>query len=130
MPIGPYGAGSEDSMAFFLTIYHLTEQVPKGKVTTYGHLAYLAGKPSNARQAGQALKLLPSDHSVRYNTGCVPWWRVINSSGRISNIENRDLQAELLANELDCDQPFNLAKFGWFPEPESVDLDFEVYESS
>lgn len=117
-------------MAFFLIVYHLTEQIPKGRVTTYGHLAYLAGKPSNSRQAGQALKLLPRNLSARYNVECVPWWRVINSSGRISNIENRALQAQLLENELNTSQAFNLAKFGWFPEPESVDLEFEVYESS
>lgn len=121
-----YGASNEDSLAFFLTIYHLVEQIPRGKVTTYGHLAYLAGKPNNSRQAGQALKLLPSREQARYNSMCVPWWRVINSSGRVSQIEHRDRQHELLQAELDVDGPhYRLSEYGWFPEPEDVDLDFE-----
>lgn len=121
-----YGASNEDSLAFFLTVYHVVGQIPRGRVTTYGHLAYLAGKPNNSRQAGQALKLLPNNENSRYNSMSVPWWRVINSSGRVSQVEHRDEQHELLQAELDAEgPPYRLSEYGWFPEPEDVDLEFE-----
>lgn len=121
-----YGTGSQDTLAFFLTIYHLTRQIPEGKVSTYGHLAYLAGKPNNARQAGHALKLLPSSSRSKYNKYNVPWWRVISASGKVTNIESREEQKQRIYSELHNDtDTINLAAFGWFPEPEHVDLDFE-----
>lgn len=121
-----YGSSRQDSLAFFLTVYHIAEQIPRGKVTTYGHLAYLAGKPNNSRQAGQALKLLPRSDRARYNVMSVPWWRVINASGRVSQVEHRDEQHELLQAELEVSAPpYSLVSYGWFPEPEEVDLDFD-----
>ena len=120
-----YGTGSQDTLAFYLTIYHLTAQIPRGKVCTYGHLAYLAGKPNNSRQVGQALKLLPRSEQSHYNSQNVPWWRVIGSGGKVTNIENKKLQTDLLNSELDkSTETFNLNKFGWFPEVDDVDLDF------
>lgn len=121
-----YGSSSQDSLAFFLTIYHVAEQIPRGRITTYGHLAYLAGKPSNSRQAGQALKLLPRTERARYNVMSVPWWRVVNAGGKVPQVEFREEQNMLLQAELEVDEPpYSLSKFGWFPEPEEVDLDFE-----
>lgn len=121
-----YGTGSQDTLAFYLTIYYLTRQIPEGKVSTYGHLAYLAGKPNNSRQAGHALKLLPSSKRSKYNTYNVPWWRVIGAAGKITNVEGRQRQHDILGAELQIDtNSINLEIFGWFPEPEHVDLDFE-----
>jgi methylated-DNA-protein-cysteine methyltransferase-like protein len=51
--------------------------IPKGRVATYGVVARLAGRPGAARTVGWALSALPHDTDV-------PWWRVINSAGRIS----------------------------------------------
>ena len=36
-------------------IYRLIRLIPRGKVATYGQLAFLAGRPNGARAAGQAL---------------------------------------------------------------------------
>jgi len=116
---------SEDTLAFYLTVYHVAAQCPKGRVTTYGHLAYVAGKPNNSRQVGQALKTMSRSPNVRYSTVNVPWWRVINASGRISNVEHREEQRERLVAELGKEPPYSLPAVGWFPEPEDVDLDFE-----
>lgn len=37
-------------------IYSIVEEIPEGKVATYGQLARLAGIPKKARLVGKALK--------------------------------------------------------------------------
>lgn len=56
-------------------IYRLVEAIPKGKVATYGQLAFLAGYPAHARMVGKVLKESP--RSLR-----LPCHRVVNASGR------------------------------------------------
>lgn len=58
-------------------IYAVIRRVPRGKVSTYGDIAKIAGYPGHARQVGYALHALGSHAPI-------PWHRVINSSGRIS----------------------------------------------
>ena len=58
-------------------IYRVVKRIPKGRVATYGVVARLAGSPGAARTVGWALSALPDDTDV-------PWWRVLNASGRIS----------------------------------------------
>lgn len=55
--------------------------IPKGRVSTYGQIAALAGYPGYARQVGATLKNLPKDTEL-------PWFRVLNAQGRISFPEN------------------------------------------
>lgn len=50
-------------------------RIPRGRVSTYGMIADLAGLPRRARLVGAVL---------RQTTARVPWHRVINASGRIS----------------------------------------------
>ena len=42
-------------MDFFQRVGIVCSRIPEGKVATYGQLAYLCGKPRNARQVGRAL---------------------------------------------------------------------------
>src|SRR5438067_13101960 len=58
-------------------IYAAVRRVPKGRVTTYGAIADLAGLDGHARQVGYALNDLPSGSNV-------PWHRVVNARGEIS----------------------------------------------
>jgi methylated-DNA-protein-cysteine methyltransferase-like protein len=58
-------------------IWAIIEQIPPGRVATYGQIAALAGYPGQARQIGYALHALPEGTAV-------PWHRVINSRGEIS----------------------------------------------
>ena len=52
------------------------KRIPRGKVCTYGNVADVAGLPRRARLVGIVL---------RQSSGRgVPWYRVINASGRIS----------------------------------------------
>lgn len=57
-------------------IYLMTQQIPPGKVATYGQIAALVGN-CTARMVGYAMASLPSGSDV-------PWQRVINSQGKIS----------------------------------------------
>jgi len=53
------------------------EQIPYGRVATYGQIARVAGMESHSRLVGYALHALPKGTRV-------PWHRVINFAGRIS----------------------------------------------
>lgn len=64
-------------MAFRDKVYHMVEQIPKGKVATYGQIAFLCGKLRAARAVGNALHENPFE-------GCVPCHRVVNAKGELS----------------------------------------------
>jgi methylated-DNA-protein-cysteine methyltransferase related protein len=51
--------------------------IPRGRVATYGQIARLAGLGGQARRVGYALSALPAGSRV-------PWHRVVNAAGRIS----------------------------------------------
>ena len=77
-------------MAFRDKVYHMVEQIPKGKVATYGQIAFLCGKLRAARVVGNALHENPFE-------GCVPCHRVVNHTGRLA--PGWPEQAELLRDE-------------------------------
>ena len=58
-------------------IWQIVNQIPRGKVATYGQVAQLAELPGYARYVGYTMKMLPSGSKL-------PWHRVVNSQGRIS----------------------------------------------
>ncbi len=97
---------------FYHRIYRVVRHIPKGRVATYGLVARLAGRPGAARTVGWALSALPDDADV-------PWWRVLNASGRISlgaRDHNAVVQRALLLREGLKFAPggaVNLAVFGW-----------------
>jgi methylated-DNA-protein-cysteine methyltransferase-like protein len=68
--------------------------IPKGNVMSYGQVALYAGLPRAAREVGWIL----NQHG-----GDIPWWRVINNSGRITirgaGSADRELQRKLLQTE-------------------------------
>ena len=58
-------------------IWQVVHSIPRGRVTSYGRVAALAGLPRGARLVGRVLSQLPKDSKL-------PWHRVINASGRIT----------------------------------------------
>lgn len=60
-----------------------------GEVTTYGDIADVAGYPKLSRLVGRLLATTDED---------VPWWRVVNSSGRLVPSHEAE-QAGLLLEE-------------------------------
>lgn len=86
---------------FYEQVYAVIRRIPRGKVSSYGRIAAMLGKPNAARAVGYALNALRDkrDDPAYQN---VPWQRVVNSQGRIS-IGSRDVtanrQAILLGEE-------------------------------
>lgn len=103
----------EPNFSFYKQVYDLVCEIPKGKVTTYGNIAYLLGKPRAARVVGYALNALKKTETK------VPWQRVINSNGMISfkgDIFRANLQKKLLEQEgieFDENGKIDLQKYGW-----------------
>ncbi|KKT84653.1 MAG: Protein containing Methylated-DNA-[protein]-cysteine S-methyltransferase [candidate division WWE3 bacterium GW2011_GWC2_44_9] len=88
--------------------------IPSGTVVSYGQVALIAGMPRAARQVGWLL-----GHMAE--TVNIPWWRVINNSGRIS-IKNSDFtlldQKVRLENEgikVSNDCTLNIEKYRFRP---------------
>ncbi len=72
-------------------VWQIVNAIPYGKVATYGQVARLAGMPQQSRLVGRVLAGLPRATKI-------PWHRVINSQGKLSN-PNPQRQAERLAEE-------------------------------
>ncbi|WNZ22270.1 methylated-DNA--[protein]-cysteine S-methyltransferase [Leptolyngbya sp. NK1-12] len=83
-------------MSAYHTIYAVVRQIPVGKVATYGQIATLAGMAGQARLVGYALYRVTDSLEV-------PWHRVINAKGEISESPFRHgddhLQRTLLEQE-------------------------------
>ena len=95
-------------------IYSVVEDIPFGRVATYGQVAALAGYPRHARQVGYAL------HSLSPESG-VPWHRVINARGEVSLRSEEGwegYQRHLLEEEgVEFDERgrVDLSVYGWDP---------------
>ena len=74
----------------------VVRRIPAGQVATYGQVATVAGLPGHARQVGYAMSRLNEDSDV-------PWHRVINAKGEISQRSwshgSEDFQRMLLEEE-------------------------------
>jgi methylated-DNA-protein-cysteine methyltransferase-like protein len=82
---------------FARAVYALVRRVPAGNVVTYGQVAAALGHPRAARAVGNALGQLSTPRAR-----LVPWHRVINAGGRISERGDGDrgeLQRHLLEKE-------------------------------
>lgn len=97
-------------------IYAIVRQIPPGKVATYGQVAQLANLPGQARLVGYALYRVGAESDV-------PWQRVINAKGEISESPFRNgtdyLQRSLLEQEgilFNAAGKINLRDYRWQPE--------------
>jgi len=77
-------------------VYRIVKRIPYGKVASYGQVALYAGVPRAARQVGWILNQSEGKISI-------PWWRIINNSGRISikgtKFYDAKMQKKLLQSE-------------------------------
>jgi methylated-DNA-protein-cysteine methyltransferase-like protein len=121
---------TDEAKAFHNEVYEAVNKIPRGRVTSYGHIAYLIGCPQNSRRVGSSLKhlniiidILSSEiNDLLYDKSTLPWFRVVSSSGKIpprDNSSGQYRQAQLLRDEgvevlesllIDMDE------FGWFPD--------------
>jgi len=75
--VEPHNTPPTGISATHVRIWNTVRHIPKGRVSTYGTIARLAGFGSHARLVGYALHALPDGIDL-------PWHRVINAQGRIS----------------------------------------------
>lgn len=77
-----------DIDAFRSDVYNVVSAIPKGRVATYGQIAWLLGRPQNSRLVGRVL---------RGASGSLPCHRVVNCQGRTApgwNEQRSLLEAE------------------------------------
>lgn len=108
--------------SYYEQVWALTRLIPRGKVIAYGQLAKMIPPPEGValeayvafapRWVGGAMANCPSD---------VPWQRVVNAQGKISERPGAQRQRSLLEAEgviFDAKGKVDLKKFGWNGETE------------
>ena len=96
----PAFASPPNQQAYYEQVWNLVRQIPFGKVAAYGQIAKLIPPPNGVeieayaafapRWVGGAMAACPDD---------VPWQRVINSQGKISERAGAEKQRQLLEAE-------------------------------
>ena len=101
---------------FHQRVWQLVRRVPRGKVATYGQIALMLPPPDGVdfesyrafgpRWVGGAMAACPDD---------VPWQRIINSQGKISERPGAPKQRQLLEEEgiEFVKDKVDLKKYGW-----------------
>jgi len=95
-------------------IWQTVQQVPEGRVSSYGLIADLAGLPGRARMVGKVMQFAPTEMKL-------PWYRIVKSNGQLAfshGTKSARLQTEQLRLEgVEVqNNRVNLGKFGWKPE--------------
>jgi len=112
-----------DPIIYNHQVWDVVQQIPPGKVATYGQIAKLIPTPEGVeekaylslgpRWVGSAMAKCPDD---------VPWQRVINSKGEISIRSGAEEQRRLLEDEgveFNDRGRVDLVRFGWDTGPGS-----------
>jgi methylated-DNA-protein-cysteine methyltransferase-like protein len=103
-----------DSPNDYQKIWHTVNQIPKGKVASYGQIADLAGLPGRARMVGKSLGFVPKGLHVY-------WHRVLRSNGQIAFPKGSELalkQTGLLQTDdvVVVNNRVKMALFQWKPD--------------
>jgi methylated-DNA-protein-cysteine methyltransferase-like protein len=105
-----------NQQAYYEQVWNLVRQIPKGTVASYGQIALMLPIPNGVdfetykafgpRWVGGAMAACPDD---------VPWQRVINSQGKISDRPGAERQRQLLEEEgiVFVKDKVDFRKYGW-----------------
>ena len=77
---------------FTKRVIDIIRAIPVGKVMTYGQIARCAGNPGGARQVARILHSMSKKYKL-------PWHRVINAKGKISDHRGSIIQKIYLQDE-------------------------------
>ncbi len=100
--------GSNEKL--FARIYEVVNQVPRGRVASYGQIAQIVGTGCDARMVGYAMAGTPEGSEI-------PWQRIVNREGKISLpgqggvIQRMRLEAEGVV--FDKRGRIDMKRFGW-----------------
>lgn len=103
---------------FFSKVYEVVQQIPPGRVTSYGAIASYLGTAGSARMVGWAMNACHSYPEF------VPAHRVVNRNGLLTgkyHFDTPDAMKELLENEgvkIKEDQIIHFKKHFWDPAKE------------
>ena len=75
---------------FYKLVYEIVEQIPYGKVISYGEIAKILGRPRNAREVGRAMRLCPDG---------LPWQHVVMADGSITGGSFAEMRRAILETE-------------------------------
>ena len=94
-------------------IIETVKKIPRGKVSTYGNIAAMAGNPRAARQVVRALHTASEKEKL-------PWYRVVNREGKISLKPGQgyELQKAMLEKEgikFGLNGAIDMKKHAWEP---------------
>ncbi|HWJ03161.1 MAG TPA: MGMT family protein [Verrucomicrobiae bacterium] len=106
--------GKKFMQLFTKKVVEVIRNIPKGRVMTYGQIARVAGSPRAARQVVRVLHSMSRKHRL-------PWYRVINSKGQISLLDDGSYQEQLLSLEsegieIGLNGVIDLQKYQYHPE--------------
>jgi methylated-DNA-protein-cysteine methyltransferase related protein len=93
-------------------VYRLVQQIPRGRVLTYGALARILRLRGGARSAGRAMAATPSGKGI-------PWHRVVGERGKFLIREPyASLQKKLLESEgvKVVESRLDLKRYLWRPQ--------------
>ena len=75
---------------FYENVYSIVEQIPCGRVMSYGQIARMLGRPRGAQVVGWAMRVCP-EH--------LPWQRVVKSDGTVTGGVYADIRKAMLVAE-------------------------------
>ena len=75
---------------FFNQVYAVVEQIPYGKVVSYGQIARMLGRPRAAREVGWAMRCCPCH---------LPWQRVVMADGSVAGGICANMRKAILIEE-------------------------------
>ena len=76
--------------SFASRVYKIVEQIPYGRVASYGQIAWMLGAPRQSRQVGWAMARCPE---------CLPWHRVVKQDGSLAEGGGPALRKKKLEEE-------------------------------
>ncbi len=113
----PSFSSPPNQQSYYEEVWMIVRQIPRGKVATYGQIAKMIPPPNGVeieaykafapRWVGGAMANCPDD---------VPWQRVVNSQGKISERAGAERQRRLLEQEgvrFDANDKIDLKIYGW-----------------
>lgn len=107
-----------ENKTFFSRVYGVVKKIPKGRVTTYGAIAYYLSAKSASRLVGWAMN---ASHN---RVESIPAHRVVNRNGQLTgkaHFGDPSLMQQLLENEgltIKDDTIQNFKKHFWDPSKE------------
>lgn len=114
----PLSVTRKKGESFFADVYDVVRQIPRGRVTSYGAIAYYLGTKSSARMVGWAM------NGSGHVTPKVPAHRVVNRLGMLSGKAHFNPPSKmeaLLKKEgitVKKDMIVNFEKYFWDPAKE------------